>query len=437
MNKYVKLILLSITSTLAYCSTYLISTSVFAGKYDTYSFLGKTKDLLSISQIVGYFVGKIIGLKIFELLGDSYRLPGAIITYVLATVPYILFSFSSPVGQIISIFLSGIFLSLTWGFIIFYIEGEYGSEIIIMFIYMGLIASSGISKTVGAYFIGLVTENIMPLVCASIGLVLAIIFTVVLSYVQSRYKRDSEKRLVNASGEHKELIKKYWFGLTLISLTSGVIYAYKNYRDYYAYEIWTELYGNDFIPEIYSISETGVSVVVTLAYMLLFFVKSARVCVYIIFLMMLTGGVTIGVSSVIIVFVRYNPLLWIILIGIGVMIAFIPPGALLYDKLMTAMEKKITSVFLIYISDICGPVLTAVLITIKSYGCPDMTFVKYFEVMSYITSVIVVLAMAITVVSYYMYFKELDREKSIILSTTVETVTVQIETDMNLDPPKI
>lgn len=47
-----------------------------------------------------------------------------------------------------------------------------------------------------------------------------------------------------------------------------------------------------------------------------------------------------------------DSLAWMVMVGVGLYMAYIPPGAMLYDRFNGATGQPFTSVFMIYLSDV-------------------------------------------------------------------------------------
>ena len=181
-SKYILIsIYLIFISAITDFATYGISTAIFSGEYNTQSVFGNTKNALTIAQILGYLVGKFIGMRIFARIHKEHRIYYLMLIYVLATIPLIIFGVLPPVGQVIMFFLSSIPMVLFWGFLVFYIEGRNSTVIIIMIVYMALIMASGVAKTIGTLIMnGGISENWMPAICASVSTIICAVFSYLL-----------------------------------------------------------------------------------------------------------------------------------------------------------------------------------------------------------------------------------------------------------------
>jgi hypothetical protein len=487
-----------ITSSLTYFFTYFISASLFACKYDTVSYFGRTKDAITIAQIIGYWVGRFFGAWFLSSIKKKDRLLFGILTIFSSVIPYIFFGFLPPLGQVFMIFFTGIPLSCIWGFVIFYVEKRYAIEIIIMFIYMFLLSGSGISKTIAVIIMKYgVNENWIPLICGLFGAIMTSTFLMLLSKSPNEDFK-IENKSVNQAMEDKSLnqemndvsvnqemnnvslnhnaddksinqemddksinqemndvsvnhntngrsinneipiiednskfgkniitivsavdnkleeitdqstfIKKYFIGLFLIGVTYGVLSGYKNYKDYYFVDILTDIYGNNFNPFIFSISEIIISIVVTIIYGCIIFIRNKFIAFFVILSIMLIGGILMMISITFNFIFNFDSIILIILLSIGSLMAYIPPGSLLFDKLLIVTNAKISSVFLIYLSEIYGPIINLILVLIKNIFFKDMSYVTYFKILSLVVSIFISIGMILIIISFIKTIKNI------------------------------
>jgi hypothetical protein len=391
-----------IVASLSYFFTYGISSALFAGDFATTSVFGNTKDAITIAQIIGFVIGKIIGATMLHNIKKSHRFILFMIVTSMSAIPLVIFGFLPAVGQVCMMLISGMFLVLIWGFLVFYIEGRYATDIIIMVIYMALIMASGISKTLATVLMRNegISENFMPAICATIGCTGTILFMYLLSIAPpptEEEKASRQAREPSTSAEQTAFFKKYRVGLTAILIVYGMLSAYRNFRDYYALELWTDLLGADFDSGTYSLSEIIVSIAVTAIYCGLIFIKNEVTAFFVILGMMLSGGIVICISTI---FGEYNGFLWIVMVGIGAFIAYVPPGAMLYDKLMAASKTNFTTVFLIYVSEVAGSSTTLLVILLKTFAFSTTSFITYFTVLSYLTSAILIVGMSVAIICF-------------------------------------
>jgi hypothetical protein len=395
---------LSIIAPICYFCTYFITTSLFAGSYNKNTIFGNMKDALTMSQLLGYVVGKFLGAVLLAKIKKENRLKIMLTIFVLSAVPLIIFGFLPPDGQVIAIFVGSIPFILSWGFVVFYVEGRRGTTLIVMIIYLALIMASGVSKTVAAKLLeNGVSEDWMPAVCSSGGMILCLLFSYLLATAPEPTSQEIEERQNRdpcTAEEQLEFMNKYRSGLIIINIVYGITSAYRSFRDYYALEIWRELLSDDFDTSVYSLSEILVSVAIALVYCMLVFIKDEKKGLMSLFYIMFTGGLIILVIGFMQSVFENYAVAWIVTLGVGLYLSYVPPGALLYDKLVGATKINYTSVFLVYISELVGTSVSLLVILLKSLVFTDVSFVQYFIWLSNITGIIITVGMACTIMVF-------------------------------------
>jgi hypothetical protein len=402
MNNIKDTLIFGFLSSITYFFTYGISSSIFAGKYNRYSIFGNMKDAITIAQIIGYTIGKIVIYYNISKIKKECRFKFSILTIICSTIPLIIFGLLPDDSAIVMILLSSIFISFAWGSIIFYVEGKSNNELIYMLIYFGVISGSGVAKTFGDYLINKnINEKWIPAICGVCGMNGYIIFLIILHLYNKNNILDRHNRQSNISQEQRtQFMKKYKIGLVSTALVYGLLLGYRNYRDYYSLEILHEILGQNFKSGVYAYSEIIISVSVLFTNGLLFMIKSDRMKFYFMLYQMLIGGIIIGISTIFTI----NSYLWIILTGFGLFVGYIPARAMLYDKLMSITHNNFSAVYLIYFADSIGYIFTIIVIIIKKYSV-EISYVDYFVILSYIVAGFSIINMIISIIFFYMKLK--------------------------------
>lgn len=398
-NRITITIYASIMAAFAYMMTYLISSAMYAGEFNTRSIFGKTKDAIAISQNIGSIMGNISGYYVLRKVNDENRKKYFMMTYITATIPMLLYILDNPIIQILSSLISANFIVWIWGYIIFYIEGRYTTDIIILMIYAAIIIGGGVAKSIATFILlhGM-NENWMVFICSVGGMVGCLIF----GYLLSKLPKPTNDEIISRSERHFstseeqiKFIKKYKYGLAALSISYGFTVGYRKFRDYYALEMWTELLGANFDPSTYSITEISISITVTIAYCCIVCIKNNITAFYALLFIMMMGGMLIGIPTLVfdLSTMKYNTYAWTIIVGTGLYLAYIPPGVMLYDKLMSATNTNISIVSVVYISEAISQIMTLISILLKSYMFDGVGYVSYFIKLSYITSIAIVVSM--------------------------------------------
>lgn len=412
--KYISISLHIISAALVYFFSYGITTSVFASK-------SPNKIFFTLSQIIGSFLGRILGLFLLPKVCSEFRLSSLLAVYLFSAIPIILFPVLPLVVQIAMVGLGAIPGNLIWGLMIFYIQGTSYTDVAIMVIYMFLIAGSGVAKSLGDWMLqNAINVNDMPTYCAILSLVAGVSSSVLLSSFPEPPEKEQKEAI--PLSEQVKFLFQYSLGLIPISLTYGLLSAYRSFRNYYTVDILRDVLG-DYNSSILSITEIISSIVVTLLFGLLFFISNQKLAFFLLLFAMLGGSFLIGFATFVYIYFPDWGLVWFTTVGIGVSIATIPPGALLYDKMGKVVERRFSTVALVYSSEICNSIGTFGIMGMKMWVIKG-SFEEYFFYVSFIISIPCVILMGWTIMVFLIQMrvktKEGEEENG---STPVEKTT--------------
>jgi len=397
----------------AYFSIYGISVSLFAATFDGVKVFGvmELKVAFSIAQMLGYAVGKIGGIMVIPTLKRDQRCPALIALALAGEAPLVLFGCLPPAGQVVMVFLSGIPLAWLWGILVMYLEGRRTSEFLLMGLYLSVMVASGVAKSIAAAVLGAgVSESWMPASCGAVSAVIFIMFVILLDCIpdpSDADKKQKSERKAMTQQEARTFLIKWAPGLIVITLVYSTLTMYRNFRDYFAPEIWRDLLGPDFDPSKFTQSELPVGIITAAAYSLLYWIKKDKNAFFAILATMFFGGVVILGATILQTAGLISPLPWMICIGTGLFMAYIPPGAMLYDRFNGAVGLPYTSVFMIYLSDIFGYAATLTVLFYRNFGDANLPYLVFFRTLSYVGALACMGGMCVAAVYFIIAMRKL------------------------------
>ena len=104
-----------------------------AVSYQGLKFLGGEVDLKTafvVSQIIGYVLSKIIGIKVCPEIGRQRRAQGLVLMILLAELSLLFFAILPNNLKVVAIFFNGLPLGMVWGLVVLYLEGRRTSEML-------------------------------------------------------------------------------------------------------------------------------------------------------------------------------------------------------------------------------------------------------------------------------------------------------------------
>ncbi|MEZ4385196.1 MAG: DUF5690 family protein [Nannocystaceae bacterium] len=79
------------------------------------------------------------------------------------------------------------------------------------------------------------------------------------------------------------------------------------------------------------------------------------------------------------------PVPWMILVGLGLYLGYVPFGCVLFDRLIAAVGFAGTAGFMIYVTDAFGYVGSVGLLLYKSFGQASLSWLEFFVGAAYVT----------------------------------------------------
>ncbi len=191
------------------------------------------------------------------------------------------------------------------------------------------------------------------------------------------------------------------FVFFLITIAYGAANMFQGYRNYYAIHLWEELYPNGFSPWIYTEAELISGVIALSMYAGIFFIKRERWAFYAVIGLMLFGCLWMFIPTICYRYSgKYSGVAWNYLVGVGIYLAYVPPGAIIYDKFMSVINANVTAVYPIYITGTFGSICSLVILIIAPIYFNN-NYVYFFELLSYITAGVVFVSMGLSLLVFY------------------------------------
>ncbi|EIJ39049.1 hypothetical protein JoomaDRAFT_2055 [Galbibacter orientalis DSM 19592] len=340
------------------------------------------KIILIIAQVLGYMLSKFIGIKLISELRNNQRLLLLITMIAVAEISLVLFAVVPAPYNLVFMFLNGLPLGVIWGIVFSYLEGRKTTEILGVVLCSSFIVSSGAVKSVGLIsmrWIG-VNEFWMPAVTGAIFIVPFLIFSYLLERIPSPTPEDISLRTERkpmSKVDRANLIKTYFFPIVILVFFYAALTALRDYRDNFSREIWDALGLRDSIA-IYTFSEIPIAILVLVILGLFAFIKSNfRVFIYYHYLLF-GGAFVIGLLTVFYQLELISEIFWMISVGFGLYICYVPFNCIFFDRMIAAFRIKGNAGFLIYIADAFGYLGSIAVLLYKNFGQGGVSWLNFF-----------------------------------------------------------
>jgi hypothetical protein len=344
---------------LTYACMYGLRKPFTACEFSGLNYLGiDYKTMLIIIQLAGYAISKFAGIKIISEMKRNNRLKAIILLTGTAEAALILFRIVPPPYNVIFLFLNGFPLGLIWGLVFAYLEGRRTTEILGTILSISFIVSSGFVKSVGRLFIQSLhlTDFQMPWITGLVFFIPLVATAWLLDKIPDPSELDKNERTQRKPMSRRERIALSTDnagGLILLVTSYVMLTIYRDLRDSFAVDIWKTIgyAGNSMI---LTWSELPIALIVFAIMSTLMFIKNNRVALISGIYIVLSGFVIIGLSTTALNLGLISPDAWMILLGLGTYLGYLPFNCLLFDRLLAASGTIANAGFLIYVSDSFG-----------------------------------------------------------------------------------
>ncbi len=383
--------------------------------YENLDFIGVDyKIVLIITQVIGYMLSKFIGIKMISELKAENRLKYLLAMIAFAELSLILFAWIPSPYNIFFMFLNGLSLGMIWGVVFSYVEGRKFTEILGVILSSSFIVSSGVVKSAGllvmTYFS--VTEFWMPAVTGALFLVPFVGFSMMLDRIPPPTEEDKilrEERLPMSQKDRKKVLVNFLFPILILVFFYVCLTAMRDFRDNFSREIWDAVgYKGDVA--IYTLSEIPVAVIVLLSIGMFAFIKNNYLAFLSYHYLLILGALTVGVSTLLFQNAMIGPVLWMILVGLGLYTCYVPFNCIFFDRMIATFHIKGNAGYLIYIADAFGYLGSMAVLLYKNFGQNTVSWLQFFIYGTYIISGI---GVVISTVSLWYFIRKYKKAQEV------------------------
>ncbi len=370
------------------------------------------KIVLITSQVLGYALSKLLGIKVISEMTPARR--GVTLLGVLGFAHFalLLFAIVPAPYNAFCLFLNGLPLGMVWGLTFGFLEGRRTSEALGAGLSASYIVASGAVKTAGKWvLLAGVPEVWMPFLTGLVFVPFLMLFVWMLSLLPPPSAEDEAARMKRVPMDDTARRKFFWSyvpGLLPLTMLYVLLTSYRDFRDNFAREIWDALgYGGE--PSIFALSELPIAFGVMIALGLLTLFQDNRKALLAVHVVMLIGTTLIGASTFAFQAGWLDPAVWMVLVGLGLYLAYVPYGCVLFDRLIAALGTLGTAGFLIYVTDAAGYAGSVALMLYKNFGQAELSWLEFFVAASYITSAS---CTVLYLISMFYFWRVTDPERA-------------------------
>jgi MFS family permease len=376
-----------------YTCVYAFRKAFAVATFENLFYLGISfKVWLIMAQVAGYALSKFIGIKVVSELTESSRKASLVSMVALAGISLLLFPLIPRPYNILVLFTNGLSLGMIWGIIFHYLEGRKNTELLGAGLSISFIFSSGFVKTIGASVLLYwnVSEWWMPFVTACLFIPPLALFVWLLDQLPPPSVEDENlrtKRIPMNGKDRYHFLSAFGPGLVLLILVYSLLTSYREFRDNFSAEIWRSL-GFGGSPEMFTLTEIPIAIVVLIVMGSVMFIRKNYHALLINHLLVLGGLLLIGLSTFLFQLSLLNGTYWMILIGLGLYLGYVPFNSIFFDRLLAAFRYTGTVGFAMYLADSFGYLGGVGILLFKEFGFHSSSWTGFFISGGYVVTLL-------------------------------------------------
>ncbi|MFO0615351.1 MAG: DUF5690 family protein [Polyangiaceae bacterium] len=340
------------------------------------------KTLFILAQAIGYATSKFAGIKVISELSAARRAFAIFLAIATAELGLAVFALVPAPWCAIGLVVNGLPLGMVWGLVFGFLEGRRVSDVLGAGLCASFIVGSGAVKSVGKALLDAgVAERWMPALTGALFAPVMAGTVWMLAVIPKPTAEDEAARTRRAPMDgpaRRAFLAKYAPGLAALVLGYMVLTALRDFRDNFARELWDAL-GFGETPSILATAELPVAFGALLPVVLVMLVKDNRRALGVMHGVLVAGAVLAGGSTLLFQAGAIGPVTWMISVGVGLYVAYVPFNCVLFDRLIAATGTVGTAGFLIYVSDASGYLGSTGLLMAKSLGKPKLPWLAFYE----------------------------------------------------------
>jgi MFS family permease len=361
------------------------------------------KTALVISQMLGYLLAKFYGIKFISGLQKVNRYKIIFLLTGIAWLAWLLFAIVPAPYNVVFLFINGFPLGMLWGVVFSYVEGRKSTDFIGAALAVSFIFASGWVKSVGAWLMAqfAITQFWVPF-CTGLVFALPLMICVYgLEKVPPPSEEDEwlrTKRIPMTAIDRKNLLKQYLPGIIAFVVIYLFATIFRDIRDNFSADMWKEM-GYVSSPSIFTQTETPITIFILIIMGAVVLIKNSFKALMVAHIFILIGFIVAGVSTYYFSLQLLYPFWWMIWVGLGLYLVYIPFNSIFFDRLIAAFSMKGNAGFFIYVADSVGYVGSVSVMLAKEGMSLQIKWTQFFS-----QSVMILSLVGIFITLYAMYY---------------------------------
>jgi len=333
---------------------------------------------------MGYFVSKLIGVKVISELKPSLRNKLVLGLILFSELAWVLFGVVGEPYNVIIVFFAALPLGMVWGIVFSYLEGRKLTELLAVGLCISGVLASGILKSITRIIdqTTAIPTFWVPAAIGAIFLPLFLFFVWMLEQIPSPTQSDKTERVERTAMDNTSkfnLLKSTGILVPMLAILYAVSGILRDFRDNFGVEILNSIgLGSDL--SLFARTETVIAIICITLVGLIFLVKNHFSALFLVF-----GIMGIGLLMLSGAYFLFNREMiggenWYLLVGLGAYLIFVPFQTVVFERLIAALSLKGNAGFIMYIADSSAYLGSVILIVIKEGGFQVIEPVEIFHI---------------------------------------------------------
>lgn len=361
------------------------------------------KTALVISQMLGYLLAKFYGIRFISSMQKVNRYKIIFLLTGIAWAAWLLFAVVPAPYNVVFLFINGFPLGMLWGVVFSYVEGRKSTDFIGAALAVSFIFSAGWVKSVGGWLMLQfhISEFWVPF-CT--GLVFALPLVICVYGLEKVPPPSPEDELLRAQripmtgADRKSLLLQYLPGIIAFVVIYLFATIFRDIRDNFSADMWKEMgYGSK--PEVFTQTEIPITIFILILMGAVVVLKNSFKALMVAHVFILFGFIIAGTSTYFFTHQLLAPFWWMLWVGLGLYLVYIPFNSIFFDRLIAAFSMKGNVGFFIYLADSVGYVGSVGVMLFKEGMKVQLKWTQFFS-----QSVMILSLVGVFITLYAMYY---------------------------------
>lgn len=361
------------------------------------------KTALVISQMLGYLLAKFYGIRFISGMQKVNRYKIIFLLTGIAWAAWLLFAIVPAPYNVVFLFINGFPLGMLWGVVFSYVEGRKSTDFIGAALAVSFIFSAGWVKSVGGWLMLQfhLSEFWVPF-CT--GLVFALPLVICVYGLEKVPPPSPEDELLRAQripmtgADRKAILLQYLPGIIAFVVIYLFATIFRDIRDNFSADMWKEMgYGSK--PEVFTQTEIPITIFILILIGAVVVLKNSFKALMVAHVFILFGFIIAGTSTYFFTHQLLAPFWWMLWVGLGLYLVYIPFNSIFFDRLIAAFSMKGNVGFFIYLADSVGYVGSVGVMLFKEGMKVQLKWTQFFS-----QSVMILSLVGVFITLYAMYY---------------------------------